>query len=315
MNQNDREIFKLLKDMKNIERSMSSTSSVVYPEIKDLYTKSLNLFNKKAYSDINVQDEEGNTFFHYVIDAKRVDLAKTIISRSGNPLIKNKKRENGFCLYGSKTRASLFLNEYKEIYLDENFNNKTKGFCLEFKQLIFDWKFKTPNSLKDIIEIKKYLTSVDLNTPINRLKLLQYAIFLNYDEKLTIYENNFDTKKLNSSFLKYLTGCSDNLKSMVNISDSFYERNFQDNNDFESALSSVVYQADYAKNKSYSIKVAQKLIKIMLNQNFNLNKTINFKESIENQFLNHEILGKIYLNEKFNFNLTNKIENNKQFKI
>lgn len=313
MTSNDKEIFKLFSDIKAVEETISG-SFTFYPDLKTLHTKGLKLFNEQAYSNINVQDTKGNTFFHYVIDAGKFDIANTIVSRGGNPFIKNKESKNGFNLYGSKTRAGSFLNSYERINLYEKFNEKTKGFCPEFKQLVFDLNVKIPNSFEEMNEIKKYLISIDLNTSTNRLKLLQNSIFLKQDEKITIYENNFNNKKSNSSFLKYLSSGTDNLKNMASLSDTFYDRSFQDNSDFELALSSVIYEADRSNN--YSIGVAQKLIQVMLKQNFNLEKTINFKDSIEKHFLNHELLGKVYLNEKMSIKLSNKVEDNpKSFKI
>ena len=315
MTTNDKEIFKLFSDIKAVEEAISG-SFTFYPDLKTLHTQSLKLFNKKAYSDINVQDEKGNTFFHYVIDAGKYDIAKTIVSRGGNPFIKNKEGKNGFKLYGSKTRASGFLNAFEKINLYEKFNENTKGFFPEFKQLVFDLNAKIPNSFKEMNDIKNYLISTDLDTVNNRLKLLQNSIFLDHTEKIIIYEDNFNNKKSNSSFLKYLTGATNNLKIMASISDDFYERKFQDNSDFESALSAVIYEVDNAKDKSYCIQVAQKLIQVMLKQNFNLEKTINFKESIEKHFLKHPLLGKVYLNEKINIKLTDKVEKkSKGFKI
>ena len=315
MTQTDKEIFKLFSDIRAVEETISG-SFTFYPDLKKLHTESLRLFNEKSYSNIDVQDAKGNTFFHYVIDAGKYDIAKTIVSRGGNPFIKNNEGKNGFHLYGAKTRASGFLNAYEGISLYDKFNDKTKGFCTEFKQLVFDLNARIPNSFKEMRDIKDYLISVNLNTSNNRLKLLQNSISLDKEEKIIIYENNFNNKKSNSSFLKYLSSGVDNLKCMASISDHFYDRKFQDNIDFESTLSAVIYEADNAKDKNYCIQVAKNLIQVMLKQNFNLKKTINFKESLEKHLLNHDLLGKVYLNEKINIQLNEKIENKpKGFKI
>ena len=306
MNKHDEIIFDLLRDLKGI---LDLTED--YPALKVIRDKALATFQSKEYSNINVvdtRDDKGNTFLHYAMRDNVFSWCDMILKAGANPFIENTNGRNCFRVFRKYDDNSNFFKKYDYIRLDKYFNKHTEGFSQEFKQVLFEQKYKNFIEGHTHSEIERYLKSINLDSTKNRLLMIANNKMLKLDKKVKYYLENFDGSENNSFFLKQL--CQSNLGKFVfknkEIEADFFDRLFADNKNFHESISSIALFIE--SNNDYLESPLPQMIKIMFTQNFNLKSETGLrKETIEEYLMSKPLIKDNFLNEKLNKQLIDDV--------
>lgn len=205
MNDFDQDIFCLLQDYQGIAYVKEN-----YPnennKCNEIYENGIKFLNKKKYTDINIQDEEGNTFLHYAIIEVAPNIIKELLYNGANPYVKNNKNIN---CYNVKSRQlqinflhKIIEKEFKNIGVDF-FYKKGVNISSEFKNDLFrDNLFNIASELKEksFLEIKSFLTSQNILNNENLISIIFKTIYFRdkqniKDLKDTTLENLLEIKK------------------------------------------------------------------------------------------------------------------------
>lgn len=310
MNKHDEIIFDLLGDLRAILDRVDDSMG-----LKIIRDKALIAFQTKKYSDINVIDTrngEGNTFLHYAMHESDFFWYDMILKAGANPLIENKKGRNCFRVFRKYNDTSDFFKKYRYIRLDKDFNKNAAGFSQEFKQVLFEQRYKDFIGGENIAEIESYLKSIHLDSINNRLLIIGNNKILSLDNKLKYYLENFEGEENNSFFLRQL--CQSLGKVVFKNKEAellFFERNFANNKNFKESVSSL--SLFIKTNKDYLESPLPQMIKLILSQDFDLTTTTDAREqTLEEYLISQPLISECFLSEKLNKQL--KEDTNKKFK-
>lgn len=152
MNNIDLELFGLLQTLPR------------HPRVSEYITD-------KGYSDINVQDDLGNTFFHYLF--KNHGNVELLLKNGANPYIRNKEGKNG--LTYTPENIHKFWEGFKDYKLNLIFRDKTKGYHPALIQSIFNFLVRENNNYVSPQSCSEFLATNNLNTLNNLASFLVFA--------------------------------------------------------------------------------------------------------------------------------------------
>jgi ankyrin repeat protein len=262
-----------------------------------------NIFNKDLYSDINVQDENGNTFLHHAMYSNLSVWVERILRKGGNPFIDNNEKRNAF-QYASKK----FKTTYK-VNIDEYFQKNTQGFCKEFKQGLFDGSVKTSIYDKSYFyKIDEYLQSIDLVNDKNKINLSYANWPIPIEERIDYYLNNFDSPENNSHFFKLLTHArkDERIFDDKEIVERFLNREFVWDENFKQGLANLIRNTESDDKDTVDALVTG--LNIMFDNKFSFKENLEWNISLEDQLLESDSLKPIYMSEKLQHTLQEKSE-------
>ncbi len=167
MNEHDKILFEFCGDIKYIISTQDS-----YAGLKKLTDDAASIIANKQYSNINIQDVNGNTFLHYILREGQFDWAHKLISLGANPLIKNNDGTTGIRMIRFYDGPAQFLAPYEKIATPLEFTKKTKNFALPFKEFILNNLRTRTYFFEDNAEIVDFLTQNDLNNDFNLTHLI-----------------------------------------------------------------------------------------------------------------------------------------------
>lgn len=188
MNKNDKILFEFLYDLEGILNSYQYSLA-----LNKLYTDAQNIFLNKTYSNINIQNEDGNTFLHFAFEQGNHKYINQLLQSGANPYIKNNNNKNAFQVQKKNYDfMSKFWNNYEKdinLYFDI-FIKDAKKYHPEFRQTLLDISIeKTSGFNKNSIQyIEKSLKSINLLNNKNIINLLMKS------SKFEVSENSFDKK-------------------------------------------------------------------------------------------------------------------------
>jgi hypothetical protein len=193
----DNKLFEFFQELNGIinykdEYKQPNSLSILYEECEEI-------LNTHAYSNINVQDEYGNTFLHYVMPSLNMTYILRLIDNGANPLIQNNQNNNAFQQKISQQFLAHFYKyfEKKSIY---DFPIFSQNYNLEFKQFIFEYILEKQNIFIPCHEISLFLQKCNLDTVANTI--LSISKLTNPEISSTItYINNLNTTAEQNSLI------------------------------------------------------------------------------------------------------------------
>lgn len=293
MNEVDKFIFDYLR---NISIDDNSEKSL----------KTAQLLKDKSYSNINVQDDRGNTFAHYCVKAVRWDWFEKIMKHGADMDIRNKNYVKVLHSVYKEEDLEDFYKDVINIRLGHNFLEKTQGYAVNFKQYIYEDQVKNQLTAQTVFEsekdIVKFLSENELFTDKNFLELL--ALSIQIKEKISYQVKYFNSPENNSYFLSKL--CNNN---------SFMNKN--ESNDFELLLSQPLannedlYNAfavisNNNKRSDYDLMVM--MLQAIVDQKIDITVNQGWTRSLENLFNSKKPFRELYDNIKNIYTLNNKLQ-------
>lgn len=306
---NDDKLFEFFYDLKNIE-SMAEN----YPSLQKFKDECLDILNSKRYSSINVKDEKGNTFLHYAFEHINFGLVNSLLNMGADPSIKNNKERNCFQMPIAYGAIYKFWKQYDRFYFDKDYFSKTKDYCDNFKQILFNHLFeKQLTQFKSTQEIDTFLNNNNFYTQDNKLKLLIISLMIKDDDKMTYFLSNFSDPSQNSLMLcsvidKHGSVFFRDLKNQKQIYE-FFSRDFEINDDFLVTAGKII-------NRNKNNFILRGILNILVDKNFPIKTKINLSnQSLKDDLEKNPISKSIYQFLDLEKNMSSKIETRKILKI
>lgn len=244
MNKKDELLFKFFYDLDGILRYKND-----YENCKSIYEKSQKILSSKSYSDINLQDEEGNTLLHYAFYYSNKNYANLLLELGANPYIKNKSNKNCFQnVYKNYDFISQWWESiYKQPMATYQYlikDNKGQNYHPEFRQTLLERAIENLFELSDSPNIiSKELKKAKLYSHQNLINILLNPISYNKDISLYLdYMKNLDlTTEHNSQIILKLGQCYQGYNNNINQKDNDAILDYFNSHDFE--INANIYQS------------------------------------------------------------------------
>ena len=306
---NDEKLFDFFYDLNNIETRVDD-----YPNLQKFKDECLDILDNKKYSNIDVQDENGNTFLHYAFEHMNWNMVKILLNMGADPSIQNNKNRNCFQMPKAYGAINRFWEQYDRYYFDKDYYSKTKNYCQNFKQILFNHLFdKQVTQFKTTQKIENFLKTNFFDTKDNKIKLLTVSLMIKNDDKMTYFLQNFNEPAHNSLMLcsivdKHGAAFFKNLTNKNQIKD-FFNRDFEINNNFLITAGHII---DRNKNNF----VLYEILKILVDKNFLINTKINLStHSLKDDLEKNPVSKSIYQLLDLEKKMPLKEEKSKKFKL
>ncbi|MDE6655690.1 MAG: ankyrin repeat domain-containing protein, partial [Anaeroplasmataceae bacterium] len=82
----------------------------------------------RAYIDVDIADDKGNTCYHYAVLHNRLSYLRILMTTNGNPMQKNKAGQTPLylaCRYRKEKMIDLYLEKYKLDMGEKDLNEET----------------------------------------------------------------------------------------------------------------------------------------------------------------------------------------------
>ncbi|NCQ51599.1 ankyrin repeat domain-containing protein [archaeon] len=312
MNENDKKLSDFFADLKNIEyyHCNSTGLSLFRDECK-------NILDKKLYSDINLQNEKGNTFLHYAVNSGDWNWVIKLLSLGSDPSIINKENRNAFqCAKNTISLGNFWRLSQVTVY--NSFNRrewKVEGasFSIGYKQILFDSNLsENCYSFKSIQDIDVFLNDIGLNTIINKVRLLAVSNNIKIDKKVVWLEQNGDTAELNTEMFFHLLTPAIFTKIKQEELGLMLECNLIQNEKFNRLINLIFStKENFIGNENLCSKAIRAIVRMDLNLDMKVpsysGKSLTLRETIES----NPTLHTAFLDET----LTNNVDKKKRIKV
>lgn len=140
----------------------------------------------RAYVDVDIQDQKGNTCFHYAVLHNRLNYLRILMTTNGNPMQKNKEGHTPLylaCRYRKEKMIDLYLEKYK-LDMGEKDNNE-ETICMAFVRAKAPLLLKKYGGFEGWLEEPNYIGNTPLLVASERDSLpmvefiLEYPVFVN----------------------------------------------------------------------------------------------------------------------------------------
>lgn len=282
-----------------------------------LYDDCQEILDKDLYSNINVQNNKGNTFLHYAFKTSNTDYVLKLLHKGANPYIENNNNINVFC-FGKTEFAFKFWESIKDIPLDSLFSSRTKGFHPQFKQAVFE--DLAPCSHIELNHIASLLKENQLFSINNTSILLRHSVMGDYLKNLNYFMTLKPTSEENSFFLAIFTDQVFPIKVKDRFQQFLQQSTFSIDGNFLECLQKSNFHKKYEQNL-FSQEVMHYLIKLVAQSDTNLDKKYPFSKILNSHsynefFKEYPAYNNIYLYHKLQLNLKkDKLTNKAKIKI
>lgn len=163
-----KDLFNFFFDLENILRDEYDTSSslAIFKFKCQQY-----LFDRK-YPNINIQDEQGNTFLHYAMESGKLSYCYELLNLGSNPYLINHEGRNAFQI---KKKYYNFISDFWKYYENlsvHEFNKQALLYHSDFRQSVFDIVINKQFIKIPFNKIESYLNQIKLYSIINHVNLL-----------------------------------------------------------------------------------------------------------------------------------------------
>lgn len=316
MNIHDKNLFNYLVSYDDIVKGKN-----YYLKLGKDYKNMEIIFKDKKYSNINVQNEDGDTFLHIAMKSHNWKLADKLLRLGSDPHILNSKKVNPLqsSLFG---KINEFYKRYQEISLNEEFKEKTEGYSENFKITLLRVGLKNHSEFKSILRLQNLLDKNDINDKKIFIDLLCPCNNINTSEKIEAYLSEEKTPAQNSYFLNSLS---------LRFYDSFLDetiesqfkrlmsQSFDNNEDFHQALLRFVSPSPTLKKENEGLQkmVLFYVVDSWFEQKFDLKKEFG-KNGISVEEYMKITINSIFMQAKLKYSLDSElsdIRNDKKFKL
>jgi hypothetical protein len=306
MNSNDQKLLDFFCDIANVSLYQNLDS------LSKFYDECLQILKDKTYSNINFQDKEGNTYLHHIAKHGQWNWFMELLRHGADPLICNNEQKTAFQLSRYDTGNIWRMAPLRDVdsFSNRGFIDPTKNFAIKFKEFLFNGQLTSNTQVfENIHSALDFLKMADLDTDINKIKLIAISRFIDINDKIKWYQENYNDIEQNTEFfnkiLKVIPFTTDERKIYYSQMSNFLNNNkFKQNTEFNRSAKEIL---DYVE-KNIKLELAKPLIKMLIKQKFNLDvKEEKDKYTLRQLIEGNPLFYSIYLDESLNNdNTTNK---------
>jgi hypothetical protein len=280
-------------------------------KLSDFYDECWEIINNKSFSNINIQDVNGNTYLHNIARKCSWNWFIDLLQLGADPTIVNKKGLNAFEVCESPLAIFNFwrMTTIKELdsFISSEWANKTEKFAPNFKQLLFDGHLiGNKHCFRTIDKALAFLDKSGLNTDANKVKLIAVSQYIGIQEKINWYESRYDSPEYNTDFFTKLVKAPPvyGNKYYYNVElGKFLEKDFIQNKSFNKTIMDMIDEYRQSNNEV----LCRSLIKSIIRQKFDLHEKIGHtKRSITEILQQNPVTYKLLLDESLHVNKTSK---------
>lgn len=249
------------------------------------------LIIRKEYSDINIQDEYGNTFLHYSFKYNKDIIVQILLASKADVSIFNNQQKIPSHMADEDFNLYDYYVNAKEFKFNYDFSQLTKKFHPSYKQFIYELSSEAAhNYFTNPDQLKKLLKDSEIYTDQNFLYML--AASKNIDNRLAYYLENYNSPSNNSFFLEKLFGVGGGLKDEEKkLLPEITNRQFNNDKFFTYLFRNLLF--NFSK-KEYE-EFIKKLIEITVEQKFDLTPFYgNIDTSLKDTFNRYPVLQNLY---------------------
>jgi hypothetical protein len=315
MNEHDQKLMKFFYDIDNI---ISYRTTIVG---LDKYQEDCEkILKEKLFSDINLQDEKGNTYLHYIAENANWNWFIKLLGIGADPTIVNHKGKNAFqsCKKydGIHNFWRISTNRAIETFSRPDWDNNTQGYAINYKQFIFkEHIYTNEHSFKTFSQIMSFLEKTNLATDLNKIALVGVSQAINVKDKIEWFNNNYSSPEHNTHLFCHSIFQQSLLtnKDCMDLAKEVLKRDMIQNNGFNKVAAFILNE-----NKTYGDEnnLCRMIIKKILENNFDLEQKVGYSERtllsmIHGNSVNHTML----LEEELEVNSKNETDLKKKIKI
>lgn len=311
MNSNDEKLTDFFYDIGNVSYYQNSDG------LTQFYNECMQILDNKSYNNINIQDDDGNTYLHYITKHGQWNWFVKLLEHGADPTIENKNGKNAFQSSKKETGNLWRMSPLKNIdsFSSRNFIEPTKNFALNFKEFLFNGHLMSNTHIfENISTAINFLKELKIDNDINQIKLVAISRSIPIIDKINWYKSNYSSPEYNTEFfnkiVKSVPFNADEKKEYYYALSNLLENKFLQTKEFNTTVQRIL-QSTPTEMTMESCKL---LIKVLINQNFNLDvKERNDKQTLKQLIESNPLFHRIYLDEILS--KSNKIDNKKRLKV
>lgn len=297
INPDDEKIRDFFYDIKNVEYYKNSNG------LMEFYEECLLILKNKTYTDINLKDEKGNTYLHYVSKAKSWNWFMMLLEHGADPMIQNNDKRNAFQIqFDTANLWRMYPLRDTDSFNGDRWHNATKNYALNFKNFLFN-NHLNDNMLvfKDIGSAIDFLKKANIDNDENRIKIVAISHHINIKDKFKWFDDNFNSPEHNSEFiskvLKVIPYINNEKKEYLEYLMTFIKKDLSHNQELIKMVKNVLW-----KPQQYGEDFSKELIAELVKKNFDMEikegvKPLSILDAIEespelNSFYYDQILSK-----------------------
>lgn len=300
MNSNDEKLRDFFYDILHVSYYQNSDG------LSKFYDECMQILKDKSYSDINIQDEDGNTYLHYISQHGKWNWFIDLLHNGADPTIKNNAGRTPFQSSRHETGNLWRMSPFRDV---DNFANKQlpeimKNLAPNFKDFLFQGNLMTNSSVfKDITEAIDFLENIGIDNDINRIRLVAISRFIHINEKIKWYNNNYNSAEKNTDFFNKLRKTipfdHKERKLFYQLLSKFLNNKFEQNSEFNKSVYSILQEPPEKLNMEF----CKSLVKTLIKQKFNLNiKEEGEKHTLMQVIENNPVFYSLYMDETLSKN-------------
>lgn len=267
MNSNDEKLRDFFYDILHVTYYKNSDG------LSKFYDECMQILKDKSYSDINIQDEEGNTYLHYITKHAKWNWFVKLLEHGADPTITNNEGRNAF-QSGSRETGNLWrMSPLRDV---DNFANKQmpeimKNLAPNFKDFLFQGNLMSNSSVfRSIPSSIEFLQNIGIDNDINRIRLVAISRFIHINEKMEWYKANYKSVEQNTEFFNKLRKTipfdNDERKLFYQLLSKFLSVKFEQNSEFNKSVYSILQEPPEKLNMEF----CKSLVKALIKQKCNL---------------------------------------------
>ena len=295
MNSNDEKLTDFFYDILHVSYYQNSEG------LSKFYDECMEILKNKSYSNINIQDEDGNTYLHYITKHAQWNWFIKLLEHGADPTILNNVGRNAFQSSRQETGNLWRMSPLKDVdsFSDRGFIEPTKNFAQNFKELLFNINLiSNNNAFSDISSIIEFLKKAQIDNDINRIKLVAVSRFININEKIKWYSSNYNSAQNNTEFLNKLLKAipfeKEERKLFYELVAKFLGNKLEQNNELNKSVHSILSEVPSKLNMDF----CKSLVKTLIRQKFDLEvKEVNGKHTLRELIEANPVFYSVYMDE------------------
>jgi hypothetical protein len=295
MNSNDEKLKDFFYDIVHVSYYQNSDG------LSKFYDECMQILKDKSYSNINIQDEDGNTYLHYITKHAKWNWFIKLLDHGADPTILNNEGRNPFTSSRKETGNLWRMSPLKDVdsFSDRGFIEPTKNFAPNFKEHLFNSHLLgNGHMFEDISSAIKFLQKAQIDSDINKIKLVAVSKFINTNKKFKWYKENYNNPQHNTEFfnkiIKAIPYDAEARKFFWGSLSKFLENKLEQYNEFNKSVNLILKENLNELNMDF----CKSVVKTLINQKFDLDVKADGEQQTLRQLIEtNPVFYSVYMDE------------------